>query len=135
MRRILLTLFLLLTACATAPATSDFDVQIAQNDDGHPPRVGTGVHHIGLDLTVTNRTPAEWTVEGVSVETVGTKPFAIPKTSERWDERLGPGEAKTFHNHWPASATVGFGTREIPIRIELHLVAADGTRRIESFVR
>ena len=133
MRRVLVPLFVLvLTACASAPQAPGFDVTIAQNDDGHKTDF---THTVGLDITVSNGTSRPWTVEGLTVQTVSAAPFHIPRRAERWDEPFGPGEAKTFHYHWPAAATVGFGAQEIPIRVELHLIAPDGTRRTEAFVR
>lgn len=136
-RKFLPLLLLLMTACASAP-TTDFDVRVAQNDavpyDGGRADI-PGIHSVGLDITVENRTAAAWKVEGVAVQTVGSQPLLIPKRAERWDQTLGPGEAKTFQQRWPAAASVGFGTREIPLRVELYLVSPDGTRRTESFVR
>lgn len=137
-KTVLVSLLLLTIACATTPTTTDFDVQIRQNDQRTSDAGQKNAGHwaaFGLDVIVANRTGSPWTVEGVALQTVSKTPLEMPRWVERWDEPIAPGETKTLHRYWPARVSVGFGKRDIPIRVELYLVAADGTRRTESFVR
>lgn len=132
MKRLVLFL-ILLTACATAPAPNDIDVQIRQTDAAdlqHGVREG-----IELEITVANRSSVPWTVESIGVQSVRTDHLTIPRRMERFDQTIAPGAEETLRRWWFAQATIDFDSVEIPVRIELYLVGPNGQRRTETFSR
>ena len=145
MKRLLVPLLLVLTACAgglgtgitgqtEGQSTDDFDVAVVQSNT---PMVMEGDDRadVRFDITVRNRTAQPYTLRRVAIQSLGGNAYRVPVTTRNYETEIAPGDEAKIE-YWASTdvsdATIG-ARAPLVLRTTLSVVGADGKSREETF--
>ncbi len=112
----------------------DFQVAIEQTD-ALPFDKNSVLTNMQFAIKVTNRTERPWRVHALSLESVKSTEFSVPRTPQSWGQVVAPGESNEFAYWTRVQAAVGFSKMPMPMWITLELASPNGERRTETFTR